>query len=183
MAGFSAQGGQQQAQQKTQSYSGLSGTSYFKPAAGSAYQASQQVSDLTNQFIGNIRTNPQNWMNTGRAILPGGKYGLGENSENAVAMLGQDLFSRGSADAGARGQLSPENRNAVVGSALQNASIQLIPQMMAFQQAQFMAPQSLQQVAINNADLWARLLGTRSQGQGSSSGSSYGFGGHVVSAG
>ncbi len=183
MAGFNAQGSNQQAKQQTESFSGLAGTGYYRDAARNLYNAGQQVSNLSNQFIGNPQTNPQNWMNTGRAILPGGRYGMGENAENAVAMLGQDLFSRGSGDAATRGQVTPENRNAVIGSALQNASISLIPQIQAFQQAQFLAPQTLQQAALSSADFWNRALGTRSRGQGTSSGSSYGFGGNVVSAG
>ena len=167
---------EQQARQQSQSYTGLSGTGYQKDAAKNLYQSGQRVGDITTQILGNTRQDPAAYMKFGQSVLPGGRYGMGENADNAIAMLGQDLFSRGSGDAAARGQLSPENRNAVVGSALQNASIQLIPQIQAFQQAQFLAPQTLQQTAMASADFWNRALGSRSTASGSSSGSSWGLG-------
>ena len=130
---------------------------------------------MTQRLFGNTMQDPASMMKYGQMVLPGGRYGMGENVDNAVGMFGKDMFNMASADAGARGMLSPESRNAVVGSALQNASVQLIPQMMAFQQQQFLAPQTLQDAAIKSADFWNRTLGSRATSQGRSSSSGWGF--------
>jgi hypothetical protein len=117
---------------------------------------------------------PSNWMNFGRRMLPGGKFGMGENADAGVGEYGNMMFNNASANSAFKGQTSPENMSNVIGSAVTNSLPFLIPQMQQFQQMQFMAPQSLMGTARASADYWNRALGAQSDS--SSYNDSFGFG-------
>ena len=159
--------------QQSNAYSGLRGTKYQDAAADSNMAAGGVLTNQANELL----SNPQQFRGqTGQQLLPGGRYGLGSNSDMAVDELGKQMFSRTSANTAGRGFVSPENQSMVAGSAMQSVLPQLIPQTQAWQQAQFQAPMQLGQYAMSvakqPADFWNQALGAQSQ----SSGSSFGFG-------
>jgi hypothetical protein len=149
---------------EAQSRSGLRGTTYEQPAAKQAYGQGMLMSNLNRQLF----SNPGATMNLGRQMLPGGKYGLGENADAGVEAFGDYQFGQASSNSATRGQLNPENMSAVIGSSIQNMLPFLIPQLQQTQYAQFAAPQSLMQSAKTSADYWSRALGAQSDASSSS---------------
>lgn len=155
----------------SQQRSGLRGTPYEDEAAQNIAAGGRQLTNFSNQMM----ASPQAMLNYGKQMLPGGKYGLGENSDAAVEQLGNYQFNKASADSSTRGQLSPNNMSNVIGSSIQNSLPFLIPQIQAFQTQQFMAPQGLYAMAKSSADYWNRALGA----QADSSYSGFNFNGGV----
>lgn len=166
--------GYSQAKSKSSQESGLRGTPYESRSQDQAYRAGTNLA----QFSQSAQQDPRYLMNIGRQMLPGGKYGLGENVDQGVEALGDYSFSQASKSGAMRGQNSPQNTQAVVGSAIQNMLPFLIPQLQQQQQSQFTAPMGLFDIAAKNADYWGRVLGS----QGSSSSSSFGFQANVGGA-
>lgn len=159
---------QQSAQSK--SVTGLRGTGYEGQAAEQAYKQGMNLSNLSNT----LTSSPDAMMNYGRLMLPGGKFGFGENADAGVEQYGNLMFNKASGSGAARGQNSPEAMNSIIGSAITNSLPFLIPQLQATQYAQFKAPQDLMQTAKVSADYWSRVLG--GQSDASSSGSGFQFG-------
>lgn len=160
-------GGYEQSESQSQTRTGLRGTQYEGQAAEQAFNQGMLMSDFTNRMF----ASPGALLGFGQQMLPGGKYGLGIPSDAAVERLGRIMFSNASAGGAFRGQLSPENQTAVIGAAMQNMLPYLIPQIQQFQAAQFLAPQSLFNLARTSADYWNRALGAQSD----TSSQSFGF--------
>lgn len=167
---------EQSSQNQSQSLTGLRGTEYGGNAARQANDQGMLMSGLNQATVGaSLTQSPDAMFRFGQAALPGGQYGLGENADRGVEALGQYMHGIASGDYGARGFLSPENRAAVTGSAMQRVLPQLIPQQQQFQLAQFMAPQNMMSMANTSADFWNRALGAQSTASGSGSGFGFGF--------
>lgn len=149
---------------------GLRGTAYEDEAANQAVGQGRHLSSLTNRFM----ESPQAMYQFGRSMLPEGKYGVGQYADRAVEQMTDYALNKSSADYGSRGFVSPENRGAIAGSAMQNVMPQLIPYMQQAQMAQFMAPQNLIQSAKTSADYWSRALGAQSDASSSSFGFNFG---------
>lgn len=166
---------EQSSQQQSSSRTGLRGTQYAGNAATQANEQGMLMSGLNQATVGaSLTQSPDAMFRFGQQALPGGKYGLGENADSGVEALGQYMHGIASGDYGQRGFLSPENRGAVTGSAMQRVLPQLVPQQQQFQLAQFMAPQNMMNMAKTSADYWNRALGAQSDASGSGSG--FGFG-------
>lgn len=163
--------GMSSSEQQSKTVTGLRGTGYEGPAAAEAYKEGKRMSDLNETVF----KTPQSMMDFGRQMIPSGRYGLGENADTGVEQYGKFLFGNTSADYAGRGHLSPENQAGVIGSAIVNSLPFLIPQMQQFQLGQFMAPQSLQQMAKTSADYWNRALGAQSEARGQSDGFNFGI--------
>lgn len=153
-----------QSKQQADAYSGLRGTDAQDYSKEQTVQAGNVLTNQANQIL----QNPLQWRGMGGAqLLPGGRYGLGSNADSAVDELGRQMFSRTSADMAGRGYVSPENQAGVAGSAMQSVLPQLIPNIQQWQQAQFQAPLSLgqyaMQVAGQPANFWNQTLGAQSQ--------------------
>jgi hypothetical protein len=160
-------GGYQESESQSQTRTGLRGTPYEGQAAEQAFKQGMLMSDFTNRMF----SSPDALLGFGQQMLPGGRYGLGAPTDTAVEQLGRMMFSNASAGGAFRGQLSPENQTAVIGAAMQNMLPYLIPQIQQFQTAQFLAPQSLFNLARTSADYWNRALGAQSD----TSSQSFGF--------
>lgn len=170
-------GGSQESSSQSTSRVGLRGTRYEGEAADQTVGQGRQLSRISDTLINpTLERDPQSYFNFGASMLPGGKYGLGLNADKAVEEFGTMMHGKASGDYGARGFLSPENRGAITGSAIQKSLPFLIPQIQQMQMAQFMAPQSLMQTAKTSADFWNRALGAQSDASSSSSGWNFGFG-------
>lgn len=180
MSGYAAGNyNEQSSEQRSNSVIGLRGTEYGANAARQANDQGMLMSGLNQATVGaSLTQNPQAMFNFGQAALPGGKYGVGSNADSGVEALGQYMHGIASGDYGSRGFLSPENRAAVTGSAMQRVLPQLVPLQQQFQLAQFMAPQNMMNMAKTSADYWRNAFGGQSEGSGSSDG--FGFG---ISAG
>lgn len=161
---------QSEQESQSQTRTGLRGTVHQDAAADQAFAGGMK---LTN-FADSMMSQPKAQLALGQAMMPGGKYGLGESADTAVEKYGNFMFGKQSASGASRGMMSPENMSGVIGSAVTNALPFLIPQIQQFQQAQFMAPQSMFGFAKSAADYWNKALGAQSDS--SSSGSSYGAG-------
>lgn len=166
--------------QQSTAFSGLRGTQYQGTAEDQGVAAGQRLTSEANALL----ANPQMFRGqTGQQLLPGGRYGLGSNSDAAVDELSRQMFSRTSANTAGRGFVSPENQGMVAGSAMQSVLPQLIPQAQQWQLQQFQAPMQLGQYALSvakqPADYWNQALGAQSQ----SSGSQFGFGFNPSQAG
>lgn len=159
--------GYNQSESEAKSRTGLRGTAYEGEAASQAAGQGRHLSTLTDKFM----ESPQSMYQFGRNMLPEGKYGVGQYADRASEQMMDYALDNSSADYGSRGFVSPENRTAIAGSAMQNVLPQLIPQMQQMQMAQFMAPQNLMQAAKTSADYWNRALGAQSD----ASSSSFGF--------
>jgi hypothetical protein len=160
-------GGMQSSDSQSKMLTGLRGTPYEGNAAKQANDQGMLMSNLNNQMF----SSPDAMMNFGKQMLPGGKFGLGENADAGVKALGDYQFGQASGNSATRGQVNPENMSAVIGSSMQNMLPFLIPQLQQHQYAQFNAPMSLMQSAKTSADYWSRALGS----QADSSSSSFGF--------
>lgn len=160
MGGWSSEDSQSTQRSTSSMYSGLQGTKYAGQAGDQVYNQGLNLNSLTNRVTG---TNPQDYYNFGRAMRPGGQYGMGEGMDAAMQQYGRDMFSRTSGGMAQRGFVSPESQQAVIGSAIRNSLPALAPQIQQFQEQQFMAPQSLFGAAHANADYWAKVLGTQQQ--------------------
>lgn len=147
---------------------GLRGTKYEDNAAQQSNDQGMLLSKLSNK----LTSSPGAMMSMGKKMMPGGKYGLGENADQGVEALGDYQFGKASGNSATRGQVNPENMSAVIGSSMQNMLPFLIPQLQQQQYQQFQAPQSLMQTAKTSADYWNRALGAQSD----ASSSSFGFG-------
>jgi hypothetical protein len=167
MGGF----GYNQQKSKSSQQSGLRGTQYEGAAANQAYNQGMNATNFGNQML----SRPGAQLDYGQQMLPGGQYGLGQNVDRGVQALGDYSFGQASKSGAMRGQMSPENTQGVVGSAIQNMLPFLIPQLQNMQTQQFQAPQGLFNMAQQNADYWNRALGA----SGQSSGSGFGFSAHV----
>ncbi len=109
-------------------------------------------------------------------MLPGGQFGLGSNADAGVGEMMKRMFGFQSANAAARGQIQPESFGNVAGSAVTRALPSLIPQIQAWQQAQFNAPMQVGGYdmgnAANVADAYSRATGNQSN----MTGRQFGFG-------
>jgi len=160
-------GGMNTSESQAKALSGLRGTPYEGNAAAQANSQGMLMSNLNKKLF----SSPGAMMDFGKLMMPGGKYGLGENSDMGVEALGDYQFGKASGNSATRGQVNPENMSAVIGSSMQNMLPFLIPQLQQHQYAQFAAPMSLMQSAKTSADYWSRALGSQSD----QSSSSFGF--------
>lgn len=161
-------GNYSESESQFKSLQGLRGTRYEGNAAKQSNDQGMLMSNLNKQMF----SSPGATMDLGKQMMPGGKYGLGENADQGVEALGDYQFGKASGNSATRGQVNPENMSAVIGSSMQNMLPFLIPQLQQQQYAQFAAPQSLMQSAKTSADYWNRALGAQSD----ASSSSFGFG-------
>lgn len=114
-----------------------------------------------------------------RSLVPQNQYGLPVETTQALNALGNQWFNKASAGGAMRGQVTPENTNQIVGSAMLNGAQFLVPQILQNQQYLNALPDQLasQRMGYLQADMdsRSRLLGSSSQ----SSGSQYGYGFNV----
>lgn len=112
-----------------------------------------------------------------RSLIPQNQYGLPEQTTQALTALGNQWFNKASAGGAMRGQVTPENTNQIVGSAMLNGSQFLMPYILQNQQYLNGLPDQLNAQRLGylqaSQNAKAGLLGSTSTAQGSGSG--FGF--------
>lgn len=165
---------QSDSEQSSNSTSGISRT-YKEPLSRDAYDESQLLSRYSRQaaespfgyFQGqNIRN-----------LVLQNQYGLPMETTQALNALGNQWFSKASAGGAMRGQVTPENTNQIVGSAMLNGAQFLTPYILQNQQYLNALPDQLnsQRLGYLQASQAAKagLLGSQSNASGQGSG--FGF--------
>jgi len=147
--------------EESEGRSGLRGTDFENLAAEQTYQSGLGMQTFANKLL-----RPGFAGKFGEKSLPSGQYGLGAGADRGVFQFGRDMFSQASASGAMRGQQTPQNMNAVIGSAITNALPHLIPQMQNFQLAQFKAPQDLMKTASLASDFWSKVAGAKTDSLG-----------------
>lgn len=169
---FSYNQSKQAAQQ--QSEHGIS-SAYRGALSSDAYTENQYLTDQTRQAVespfGYYRGQHVN------QLVPQGQYGLPAQVDNMVGALGNQWFNKASAGGAMRGQVTPENTNNVVGSAMTNAAQFLTPYILANQQYLQGLPKNLynQDLGFLQASQSAKASMLGGQSSGTSTGSSFGF--------
>lgn len=168
--GFSESSGQQQ----SQSVSGIGGQykdQVSRDAAGTSALSTQLAEQYARSPFGYFQN--QNIRN----LVPQNQYGLPVETTQALNALGNQWFSKASAGGAMRGQVTPENTNQIVGSAMLNGAQFLTPYILQNQQYLNSLPDQLATARLGylQADMAGKagLLGSSSSSTGNQSG--YGF--------
>ncbi len=174
-----------QGKQQSDSYSGLRGTPYADQTYQNYNQSLQDLSGIAqrtrNPSMGgglNAQGQTQYGGFSGSQMLPGGRFGLGSNADSGVNEMLSRVFGFQSANSAARGQIQPESFGNVAGSAVTRALPSLIPQIQAWQQAQFQAPMMVGGYDMGNAANVANAYGQATGQQSNMTGNQFGFGFH-----
>lgn len=168
--GASSQG----SDQRSESVSGVD-RDYRPGMSLDAYNQSQRLRDMSNQYA---QSPFGYWQGTQvRDLVPQNQYGLPIQTTEALAALGNQWYSKASAGGAFRGQVTPENTNQIVGSAMLNGAQFLAPYILQNQQYLNELPDKLAATRLGylQADQASRaqLLGNQSSSQGMSEG--FGF--------
>lgn len=163
------------------SESGLRGTQYFGQAAEGASNALAQNQGLTNEIIASPYGSFRGM--TGQQMFAPGQFGLGEAADSAVQKLLSQSSSRMSADAGMRGQLSPENIPGVAASATRQVLPQLLPQITQMAQWMYQLPEQWKNSLFNYGSQMASQYAPFLGAQSNSSSSGFNVGAQVGDSG
>lgn len=171
-------------EQRQDSTQGISRT-YKEPLSSDAYQENQFLTAQTRQAydspFGYYRG--QNI----RDLVPQNQYGLPIQTTEALAALGNQWFNKASAGGAIRGQVTPENTNQIVGSAMLNGAQFLTPYILQNQQYLNQLPDQLmsQRLGYLQASQAAKasLLGSQSSGYGQGSGFGFNVSGGMMGGG
>ena len=154
---------------EAKSESGLRGTPYFGQAAEGASNALAQNQGITTEILASPYGSFRGM--TGQQMFNPGQFGLGAAADEAVKKLLSQSSSRMSADAGNRGQLSPENIPGVAASATRQVLPQLLPQITQMAQWLYQLPEQWKNSLFNYgsqmASQYAPFLGAQSNSKSS----------------
>lgn len=165
---------QSESNQASDSTSGIS-REYKGALSADAYAESQRLTDMSRQAA----ESPFGYFQGRniRDLVPQNQYGLPIQTTEALAALGNQWFNKASAGGAMRGQVTPENTNQIVGSAMLNGAQFLTPYILQNQQYLNSLPDQLnaQRLGYLQASQAAKsnLLGTQSNTTGSGTG--FGF--------
>jgi hypothetical protein len=164
-------GGYQHSDQQSSSTSGIS-RQYKDALSADAYNQSQLYGRQAQEFFQSPFGYFQN--QNIRSLIPQNEFGLPIQTTQALNALANNWYSRASAGGAMRGQVTPENTNQVVGSALLNGAQWLIPQITQNQQYLAELPDKLMASRLGylQSDLATKagLLGSTSDYRGSGEG-------------
>ena len=167
---------EQSHQQSSESNTGIS-RAYKGALSKDAYEENQRLGDMSRQYA----ESPFGYFQGQhiRDIVPQNEYGLPAQTTQALGALGNQWFNKASAGGAMRGQVTPENTNQIVGSAMLNASQFLTPYILQNQQYLNALPDQLasQRLGYLQASQASKtgLLGNQSNSQGSGSGWGFDF--------
>lgn len=132
---------------------------------------SSYAAGLAPQFGGSM----MNFMNAPMPSFDLGKYGVASEFDPAIETLGNNMFSKASSTAGARGMLSPENLLGVIGSGVRQAAPQLAQFADSAAQRRLFGPDQIMAQRYGTANNFLTTLSQLLGGSGSQSSNSFGF--------